>query len=175
MLSPTKGIKITSKGIVRAGEEAAEVASRAGRVARAAEPKVWSSAAGDVIVDGARLPGSAGVQIGRRLRPAEMEALTQAHGVEFSLVYRTGAGKNGGGGSYWLHSGTINSVDVPIASNVRWISHTHPGGTSFASGFPGDQYVLQLLQQAGSPQRSSIIVPVGKTPFRFNVNQTRMP
>jgi RHS repeat-associated protein len=162
------------------GKEGAEAAAASGakvapRGMATARSPVWSSATGDVVVDGANLPGSAGVQIARRLTTAEMEALTRVHGVEFSLVYRTGPGPNGGGGTYWLYSGTINSVRVPIGSNIRWISHTHPGGTPFASGFPGDQNVLQLLQQAGSPQRSSVIVPVGGTPFRFNVNQKRLP
>jgi hypothetical protein len=48
------------------------------------------------------LPGSAGIQVAGRLTSAQMEALTRAHGVEFALTYRTGAGRNGGGGTYWL-------------------------------------------------------------------------
>ena len=141
-----------------------------------ARSPIWSSATGDVVVNGANLPGSAGAQIARRLTAAEMEALTTTHGgIEFSLVYRTGAGPNGGGGTYWLYSGTTNRVGVPVGSDVRWIYHTHPGGAPYASGFPGDQYVLWRLQRAGSPQQSSVIIPVGGTPFRFNVNNTRLP
>ena len=143
-------------------------------VATARSP-IWSSATGDVVVNGANLPGSAGVQIARRLTTTEMEALTQTHGVEFSLLYRTGPGPNGAGGTYWLHSGTITTVDVPIGSNIRWISHTHPGGTPYASGMTGDQGVLQALQAAGSPQQSSVIVPVGGQPFRFNLQNKRVP
>ncbi len=111
-----------------------------------------------------RLPGEQGMRVPRRLTPAEMEALTKQHGVEFSLVYRTGPGKAGGGGFYELYSGTKNSVRVPIAKDVRWISHTHPGGTSFPS--PADKNVLDLLRKV-TPQRSSTVVPVGKQPVRF--------
>lgn len=141
-----------------------------------AQNPVWSSATGDVVIGGTNLPGSLGIQVARRLTAAEMEALTISHGgIEFTLVYRTGTGPNGGGGTYWLYSGTANRVSVPIGSDVRWIYHTHPRGTPFASGFPGDQQVLKLLQQAGSPQRSSAIIPVGGTPFRFNITSTRLP
>src|SRR5437667_10250094 len=120
----------------------------------------WSSANGDIVVNGAYLPGSAGVQIARRLTAAEMEALTVTHKVEFSLVYRAGLGPSGTCGTYWLYSGTINRVRVPLGSDVRWIYHTHPGGTPFASGFPGDQQVLQLLQRTGAPEKSVVSIPV---------------
>ena len=113
-----------------------------------------------------KLPGSAGVQVAGRLSPAQMVALTKKHGVEFSLVYRTGAGRAGGGGTYWLYSGSKKAVSVPVGSNVRWIYHTHPGGTAAASG--ADRNVLRLLQQAGSPQRSSQVVPAGKDVVRFS-------
>ena len=144
-------------------------------MATARDP-VWSSTTGDVVVDGADLPGDLGVNVARRLTTTEMEALTTTHGgIEFSLVYRTGAGRNGGGGTYSLHSGTSNTVSVPIGSDVRWIYHTHPGGTAYASGIPGDQNVLWLLNLSGSPQRSSTVIPVGGTPFRFNLLNTRLP
>jgi hypothetical protein len=94
-----------------------------------------------------------------------MEALTAEHGVEFSLVYKAGPGRAGGGGTYWLHSGTKSTVQVPLGSDVRWIYHTHPGGTAAAS--TADKNVLKLLQQVGSPQRSSQIVPAGKQTIRF--------
>jgi hypothetical protein len=94
-----------------------------------------------------------------------MAALSQEHGVEFAQVYRAGPGRNGGGGTYWLHSGEPRSVNVPIEPDVRLISHTHPGGTAVAS--PADMRVIRALGAAGSPQRSSqIILPSGET-FRF--------
>jgi RHS repeat-associated protein len=107
-----------------------------------------------------RLPGSDGVQVAGRLSPQQMEALTKAHGgIEFALVYRTGPGPHGAGGTYWLYSGVRNAVEVPVAADVRLIYHTHPAGTPFAS--QGDRALMKLLEAAGSPQRSSQIVPVG--------------
>ncbi|WP_223752231.1 RHS repeat-associated core domain-containing protein [Myxococcus sp. XM-1-1-1] len=112
------------------------------------------------------LPGAAGVRVKGRFSPAQMEALTETHGVEFSLIYRTGAGKNGGGGSYWLYSGTKGRVMVPLGSDVRWIYHTHPrGGGAWPSA--ADRRVLELLREAGSPQRSSQIITVGEGSMRF--------
>jgi RHS repeat-associated protein len=142
-----------------------------------ARSPVWSSATGDVVVNGANLPGTAGVQVGRRLTVEEMKALTQTHGVEFSLVYQVGPGRNGGGGTYWLCSGTVNDVDVPIGANFRWIYHTHapPASAPYASGVNGDQSVLGALIAAGSPQRSSVIIPVPGQAFRFDIYSTRLP
>lgn len=81
----------------------------------------------------ASLPGRAGVQIPGRLNGKQMAALSAEHKVEFALIYRTGAGRNGGGGSYWLYSGRERAVSVPLGADVRFISHTHPGGTAYAS------------------------------------------
>jgi RHS repeat-associated protein len=123
-----------------------------------------TAAEGDVPIL-SQLPGAAGVRIAGRLSPAQMVGLTERHGVEFSLVYRLGLRRAGGGGTYWLYSGTRNSVSVPIGRDVRWIYHTHPEGSSFASR--ADRGVLELLEAAGSPQRSSQIVPVGGPVTRF--------
>ena len=105
------------------------------------------------------------------LNPAQMAALQQAHGTEFAQVYLTGAGPNGGGGTYYLIQGTQGSVSIPIGSNVRWINHTHP---ATLNGFPvplmpsrADVNVLLQLQQAGSPQITSQIVPEVGQPFLF--------
>jgi len=112
------------------------------------------------------LPGSGGVFVARRLTVAEMEQLTVKYNVEFSLVYRIGAGKNGGDGWYFLYSGTRSEVQVDIDKDIRWIYHTHPGGTPWAS--LTDQETLFLLERAGSPQRSSQLIPVGGSgPVRF--------
>lgn len=135
----------------------------------------WSSAAGDLVVSGSNLPGAAGVQVGRRVTVAEMEALTDTFGVEFSLVYRLGPGPNGAGGRYFLYSGGPRSVDVPIGRDVIWIYHTHPRGVQFASGTAcdgkfGDMDSLRLLQRVGSPQKSSRVIPVNNgPPVRYDV------
>jgi hypothetical protein len=85
-----------------------------------------------------------------------MADLSIEHGVEFAQVYRTGPGANGGGGTYWLYSGVANRVTVPLGADVMFISHTHPGGTRYAS--EPDLNVLAYLQGLGSPQQSSLVV-----------------
>jgi len=119
------------------------------KMATAAEPKA-SRQFVDRLPDG-RLPGSLGAPMKRRLSPTEMVALTDRYRVEFSQVYFTGPGRNGGGGSYKLYSGTINEVDVPVGPKVRWIGHSHPGGTRYASS--RDQNVLKELNKYGNPSQ----------------------
>jgi hypothetical protein len=47
------------------------------------------------------------------------------------------------------------------------INHTHPKGTTFAS--EGDLKLLNSIENSGSPQRSSEIIPIGeKETVRFN-------
>ncbi|OUS03260.1 hypothetical protein A9Q81_07695 [Gammaproteobacteria bacterium 42_54_T18] len=116
---------------------------------------------------GEGLPGSQGVKIANRPTVLELENLSAKHNVEFSVTYSLGKGRNGGGGQYYLRSGTINSVNVPIKPDSIWISHTHPGGTAIASG--ADQKVLKALQAVGSRQKSSQVIPLGKPPIRFNL------
>jgi hypothetical protein len=106
---------------------------------------------------------SAGMQVGGRISAEQMAAWSDQYGVEFALVYRTGGGKNGGGGSYWLYSGAERSVDVPVGADVRLIYHTRPGGTPYASRADMDVLRQQFLNY-GSPQRSSqIVLPDGST------------
>lgn len=130
---------------------------------------------GNVVQDllyGARvgegLPGSAGVSIAARPSAVELANLTEKHGVEFAVTYKYGTGMNGGGGQYYLFSGTSAGVRVPVAADQMLIYHTHPGGTPFAS--QADMDLLGFLKAAGSPQRSSQIVPVGKDVIRFGPN-----
>jgi len=74
-----------------------------------------TAAAAEPLGTWAKTPrGSTGVQVPGRLSPAQMEALTNRFGVEFALIYRTGPGANGGGGTYWLYSGTVNTVSIPV-------------------------------------------------------------
>jgi len=100
-----------------------------------------------------------------------MAALQAEHGTEFARVYLTGAGRNGGGGTYYLIQGTEGGVQIPIGSNVRWINHTHPeilnGNTVPLRASDADRNVLSLLQRFGSPQvRSRVVRQVGE-PFYF--------
>ncbi|WP_217633576.1 LysM peptidoglycan-binding domain-containing protein [Lysobacter sp. yr284] len=153
------------------------------------------------VLPGEGLPGAAGVAIARRPTFSEIIDVSKKHGVEFAVTYTLGPGKNGGGGFYTLYSGTAKSVSVgPRSKDVMLIMHTHPGGARMASGRnwrsiydrkevgnptpqdiamgrvyrSGDQFSLDGFIAAGSPQRSSIIVPANAPPFRFNQTSTNM-
>ena len=123
---------------------------------------------GTQVMDIYNLPGSNGIEISRRLTTEEMTFLTQEYGVEFAQVYKYGNGINGGGGQYYLYSGTVDSVNVPIGDDIMLINHTHSGGTAYPSN--QDKILLKRCQQIGSPQCSSEIIPVGKNTIRFNKN-----
>ena len=123
---------------------------------------------GRQVTDVTNLPGSDGIKISRRLTTEEMTFLTQEYGVEFAQVYKYGNGINGGGGQYYLYSGTINTVTVPVRNDIMLINHTHPSGSPYPSC--KDMKLLQKYQQFGSPQLSSEIIPIGKDNVRFNVN-----
>ena len=71
---------------------------------------------GEKNVDFTKLPGSTGYQIKNRLSDKQMQYLTNEYGVEFAQVYQLGPGKNGGGGKYYIYSGTKNSVLVPVVN-----------------------------------------------------------
>lgn len=142
--------------------------------ASSASRKVWSSAAGDVVVDSSSLPGRRGLQIGRRLNDGEMEGLQLAFNREFALIYEVGAGRNGGGGQYLLFSGEKAKVWFPARGDYRWISHSHPAGfAQHASA--ADQNWLRLMQKNGNPQQTSRVVPLDGPAFQFNVNSNRLP
>lgn len=120
---------------------------------------------GDKNIDFDRLPGKAGYQIKKRLTDKQMEFLTTEYGVEFAQVYQLGPGKNGGGGKYFIYSGTVNSVIVPVNKNTMLINHTHPGGTAYPSS--KDKKLMALYAQHGSPQKTSAIIPRGKKTIKF--------
>lgn len=114
---------------------------------------------------GEGLPGTVGTPIAGRPTIAEIENLTAKHNVEFAVTYKMGPGKNGGGGQYYLHSGESGSVRVPLEADRILINHSHPGingagGARYASD--ADMEVMEYLKSIGSPQRSSLIVPVGR-------------
>jgi hypothetical protein len=90
---------------------------------------------------GEGLPGSAGVTIDRRPTVTELENLTIKHGVEFAVTYKLGPGPKGAGGQYFLYSGEVAAVRVPVSA---------------------DKALLELFESAGSPMRSSMVIPVGR-------------
>ncbi|MDC0678635.1 hypothetical protein [Sorangium atrum] len=102
-------------------------------------------------------PGEVGVMISRRLTPMDMWSLQKEFRVEFALVYRTGMGRGGGGGTYWIYSGSVARVRPPIGPNIRLNSHTHPKGGDYG---PSEQDLgfLKDLRKAGSPQSVSTVI-----------------
>jgi hypothetical protein len=113
-----------------------------------------------------------------------MESISRTFGREFSLQYVAGPGRNGGGGTYELFSGTFGNVRAPSNQGQFgrfWIYHTHASGSGHASGYrnsagdliQGDQFVLWRMRVNGSPQNISIIIPVGEEPFGFDVDWHR--
>ncbi|MFI0712839.1 putative T7SS-secreted protein [Streptomyces inhibens] len=108
---------------------------------------------------GEGLPGSNGVAIPRRPTIQEMENMTAKHGVEFAVTYKYGPGVNGRGGQYFLHSGGEAAVQIPIEADRMFINHTHPAGTARPSN--PDRALMGLLEDIGSPQRISEVIPVG--------------
>jgi hypothetical protein len=109
---------------------------------------------------GEGLPGSAGVTIDRRPTVTELENLTIKHGVEFAVTYKLGPGPKGAGGQYFLYSGEVAAVRVPVSADTILIYHTRPGGTRWPSS--ADKALLELFESAGSPMRSSMVIPVGR-------------
>lgn len=108
---------------------------------------------------GEGLPGFAGVAIERRPSVGELENLTIKHGVEFAVVYKLGPGPKGAGGQYFLYSGQAGSVRIPVTGDSILVYHTHPRGIRSPSD--ADRAILESFEMAGSPMRSSQIVPVG--------------
>ena len=138
--------------------------------------KMQSSAPGNVAnvaAPGARVRvgGVNATELSGRMSPQQMAALQKEHGVEFAQIYVTGAGKNGGGGTYYLIQGTAGNAPIPVGPRVRLINHTHPttldGATVPLMASNEDYKVLRALQDAGSPQRRSQIVPEDASPFDF--------
>ncbi|MEV7891831.1 RHS repeat-associated core domain-containing protein [Streptomyces sp. NPDC088357] len=108
---------------------------------------------------GEGLPGYSGAALERRPTVVELENLTIKHGVEFAVVYKLGPGPKGTGGQYYLYSGRFGSVRVPVTGDSILVYHTHPRGKRSPSD--ADRALLESFEMAGSPMRSSQIVPVG--------------
>lgn len=120
---------------------------------------------GSKVIDFSKLPGKNGIAVKKRLSDEQMAYLTNEYGIEFAQVYELGPGKKGSGGVYKIYSGDTNSVLIPINSRTILINHTHPGGTAYPSS--EDLDVLDYIKQAGSPQRTSSIIPLGKSSIKF--------
>jgi RHS repeat-associated protein len=120
-------------------------------------------------VKAGNLPGSNGAYIGgSRLTDVQMQSLSNLYNIEFAQVYTAGTGSNGAGGFYTLYSGTLNRITLPVGPNTFLINHTHPSGTTIPSIL--DINYLLKAQSLGSPQNSSVILPAGKPPVKFNKN-----
>lgn len=91
-----------------------------------------------------------------------VRALTYRFHIEFAVVFSV---KNK---RYYLYSGTVNSVDLPISSDEILLNHTHPGGTPKPSIH--DINWLKLSQIQGSPQVKSVIIPRASKRITFDIN-----
>ncbi|TKC89017.1 RHS repeat domain-containing protein, partial [Polyangium fumosum] len=123
---------------------------------------------GESAVVVSELPGERGMFVPRRLTDVEMRALQKEFGLEFALIYRTGQGKGGGGGTYWLYSGKRAELTFPILPNVRLISHTHPPEGVYGPSSE-DVDTIKQLRKAGSPQFRSNVVEHDGEVLRFGV------
>jgi len=91
--------------------------------------------------------------------------LTQKYNVELASVFTMGINE------HYLYAGTSNSILIPIASDPNFeilIKHTHPRGTELPSIY--DINWLRDSQNEGSPQKKSIILPLGKVRVSFNID-----
>lgn len=133
-------------------------------------------------------PGAYGVEISRRPTPREMLDLQRdlgrdLGGVEVSVLYRPGTGRNGGGGTYRLYSGTFDEVaHLGLQRGDIWVAHTHPTpgprGSRHSQIGAGDEdrdmLDMRTAAQAslrggpGQPgvQRSSVVHVEGVSPER---------
>jgi proteasome lid subunit RPN8/RPN11 len=94
------------------------------------------------------------------------------------LVYKVPQGSTspgGGGGTYYLYSGSENRARFPIDENTRLVVHTHPGGQAGPSPQDIDLLIRLNGPEFNSPQKSAQIIAVGDSSFqavRYNVNST---
>jgi proteasome lid subunit RPN8/RPN11 len=87
--------------------------------------------------------------------------LTVRFGVEFAVMF-TNSTKY-----YFLYKGTHNSVELPLSKDEILLNHSHPSGTPHPSIH--DITWLKLVQDMGSPQVQSVILPIGKNRTTFNI------
>lgn len=90
--------------------------------------------------------------------------LTLKYGREFAIMFTISGGKH----NYTLFIGTINRIDLPIGKTEILIKHTHPLGTPHPSDL--DIAWLVTCQKEGSPQKQSVILPIGKKRITFNIH-----
>ena len=93
-----------------------------------------------------------------------LKTLTIKYSREFAVMFTLNGGKH----SYALYIGTINRIDLPIGETEILIKHTHPRGTPHPSDL--DIAWLKFCQNEGSPQKQSVILPIGKKRITFNIH-----
>lgn len=120
---------------------------------------------GSKAIDFSKLPGKKGIVVKKRLSDEQMTYLTNEYGIEFAQVYELGPGKKGSGGVYKIYSGDASHVWIPVNSKTILINHTHPGGTERPSS--DDLRLMEFIEQSGSPQKTSSIIPSGKDIVKF--------
>jgi hypothetical protein len=105
-------------------------------------------------------------QLSGELSDDEMEVLQRRHGTEFSQIYLTDNGRNGGGGTHFLIQGNGNSVETIVGPNVRAKQHTHPDFGGVLGASDADYRSLQLRSEL-TPQRSAKVIPQNQPTFTY--------
>lgn len=88
--------------------------------------------------------------------------LTGRFGIEFGVIFTIEKPY------YELLIGKKSSISVPIGPDKLLLKHSHPGGTPLPSIY--DIIWLKTVQQLGSPQTQSLILPLGGEKRAFNIN-----
>jgi hypothetical protein len=86
--------------------------------------------------------------------------LTTRFNVEFAVMFTIGQD------CYYLFTGTENSATIPITDDEILLKHSHPRGTPHPSW--ADIHWLLIVQQMGSPQIQSVILPIGRQRVTFS-------
>ena len=100
-------------------------------------------------------------------------------------MVRSRPGSESGFGRFWASSSKawvsnydsillkLDSDRFPVGSNVRIVNQTHPhklNGLKVDLRASDDDFkVLETLRRAGSPQRTSQVVPENEAPFDFGI------
>lgn len=106
-------------------------------------------------------PMSFGIPLDFKPSHKLIENLTTRFKIEFAVMY------NYYNKTHFLYRGKSDSTELPIDKLELLLKHSHPMGTMYPSVFDIDW--LKLAQKNGSPQKQSLILPLGKAKFAFNI------
>lgn len=111
------------------------------------------------------LPGAQGAYLGeKRLSDDAMRALTAQHDVEF-VKYILKGQKGTAAATIPFIPAQRTVLIYPPTLGTFLVNHTHPMGNTSPS-IPDVKYLIKMAEK-GSPQRSSIILPMNNPATRF--------